>query len=189
MEKLSIHFWFKRIQGNKMIFNKKELIKRIKILPENDDFFLDKLYFLLGLKKVIRIKTKNKSFKQTIKGLEKINHTSYGRYIFLSDDLKKAELAKKLTILSNMRLPKEKNQKIQTLLGVLYGYPVCCSKNFTKTNTRDPKKEKENILKTRFYYKNKEFNLLYYPCSKNCRQTKILKSLIKQKLDELSLLK
>lgn len=164
----------------------KKSIRIINSIPEEDDFFIDKLYFLLNLKEVIRLKRKNRNLKETIRGLEGIKYVLYDDYIFLSKNIEKAKLARQLTKMQKEKqLSKEENQKFEILLGKLYGYSECCAKNFPKINTKDPKQEKKMSLRTEFNYKNKKLYLLYYPCSKSCKETKKLKKLIKTKLDNL----
>ena len=103
--------------------------------------------------------------------------------------MEKAKLARKLTKFSKEKqLSKEENQRSEILLGKLYGYPECCAKNFPKINTKDPKQEKEMSFGTEFNYENKKLYLLYYPCSRNCNETKKLKKLMKIKLDNLCLI-
>ncbi len=170
------------------VLHKKEIVQRIKRIPKNDDFYLDKIYFLLGLKEVLRIELKGKKVEDAIVGLEKIPRIKEGDYLFLSQDIRKAESACELTnILNSGTFNERDNLKFNLELGSLYGYPECCVRKFSKKSFTSQQEEKKLISKTRFPLNGKELTLLYYPCSENCKETKRLKSLIISKLKELDL--
>ncbi|MFT4304443.1 MAG: radical SAM protein [Candidatus Woesearchaeota archaeon] len=145
--------------------------KNLSKLNHNDNFYLDKLYFLLGLKAVVRL-----DLKSSISPLESYFSVSDNNYVYISREKNDANKALNLTYMES----KGRNiKKCQEDLGKLYGYPMCCSSYFFK----NPNRNKNEVMSQHFRYKGNKYSVLHYPCSKSCKYTKSLKEQIKSRLD------
>jgi MoaA/NifB/PqqE/SkfB family radical SAM enzyme len=139
-------------------------------LSKKDDFYLDKLYFLLGLKKVLRVDIDN-----NLKGFEKYFCVKDKNYKYVARMIQDAKLALILTKQEDMGFDV---MTAQEKLGELYGYPKCCSEAFFNNKN----KFKKGVSSQKFKYKKEVYRVLHYPCSDDCISTNVLKEQIKIKL-------
>ncbi|MFW5847008.1 MAG: radical SAM protein [Nanoarchaeota archaeon] len=155
-----------------------ELINHISI---DDEFFLDKLYYLFGFKDVLRLEKKYYSTtKDMLKGLSD-QYEEDQNFIYVSKDNKKSNKAKKITSdLKKFSGNYEKESKLNIEIANLYGYPICCAKSFNDMDFSNDKdiKYKEEIFK--FKYKDYELNTIHYPCKSNCEKTKEIQKRFKK---------
>jgi len=166
-----------------MILNKEEIKERINEIPKNDDFYLDKLYFLMGLKKVVRVRKKGRDASLVIKGLEGINNVSYDDDLFFAFNLEDAKNARDLTLsLMERDLNDADKMDKEIKLGRLYGYPECCSRHFCENIDSD-------IPNKRFEHNGVSLVVLHYPCKDDCIETNKIIETIKLKMDELGIRK
>jgi len=154
----------------------------------------DKLYFLLGLKPVLRMETNTsyntqKTQNELLAGINGLGYEEYKHFTFVSYRPQLALLGKELTRLTTEEymLDEKLSDEYNYVFGKLYGYPDCCSRNFPKINMRNESREYEIWLDTKFSYKNLDLFLHYYPCSIECKETKKIKNFIIKRLDELEI--
>jgi MoaA/NifB/PqqE/SkfB family radical SAM enzyme len=139
-------------------------------LSKKDDFYLDKLYFLLGLKRVLRVDIKN-----NLSGFEKYHYVKDKNYSYIARTIEDAKLALTLTKQESTGVDIKKTQE---KLGELYGYPKCCSEAFFNNKN----KFKKGVSSQKFKYKKEVYQVLHYPCREGCAATNGLKEQIKIKL-------
>jgi len=208
------------------------IISSIKAMVKQKIFCYNRLYFLIGLKPVLRIeKKKNMSVSNALAGLKSYKKCIFGNYIFVSRDLKCSELAVRLTKFQNCKKlmlrekmkkeiflqygcylqpaslrvipdpktgkgrvvrflpPENENNEINTCFAKLYGYPVCCSKIFPGIMHRNMDKETRLRLTERIHFKYRDvlLKLTHMHCTINCRQSRKMIIMIKEKLDEIKI--
>lgn len=174
------------IMYSPIIEENENLVEKIgeitEILDMDGDFFLDKFYFLLGFKDVVRLEINDNKLNTILRGLEKLPYEICKNFIFVSKDKNKANKAKNLTYASMFECS-ENNKLIHYKLGRLYGYPKCCVKNFVDNISTYSKKEgPQGLIEHSFYYRGIFLPPLHYPCSEKCPETKKLKIKILSKL-------
>jgi len=137
-------------------------------LPEL--YGIDKLFFLLGLKPVLR-------FEGTDCGFEDFFYCTYKDYVFVSRDFKLAKEAKSLTKIDYHEVDPEQNRLLNSRIGELYGYPECCSQKFYQLCAKDV--EFPSLM-----CQGRKLRLLHYPCSNDCKKTEALKKEILKRIKE-----
>jgi hypothetical protein len=138
-------------------------------------FHDDKLYFLLGLKPVLRI-------EGDAKGLESLPKVGTKEYTFIGRDKRMAQLAAWITEQDFEHMTERENALCNYLLGLLYGYPKSCSLAFPQNNK--PEEKEKRIKETEFTHNGKKFHFSFYPCSR-CMETPRLQEEFKKRYAHL----
>ena len=180
----------KRPYVNKFEFDEisekeKNYIKNNIELLKKDEDFLDKIYFLLGLKKVLRITVKEKKeLISKVKFLDKYESIYYNdKYVFFSKDKNLAKIARDITHIfeTDEKVNEIASKEYNNILGNLYGYPSCCSSAFNS----DEIMKYVKINKGKELRRNKK--IIHYPCSFDCKNTVELENEFLKRLEYIGI--